>query len=447
MADNEEPTTEPTSFEALGLAPPLCEATAKLGYKHPTKIQQAAIPHALANRDLIALAETGSGKTAAFALPVLHNLLQKPQPLFGLVVSPTRELALQIADQFEALGSFIGLKCAVVVGGVDMMAQAILLAKRPHMVIGTPGRLVDHLQNTRGFSARTFRYLILDEADKLLNMDFEKELDTIISACPRERNTMLFSATMTSKVKKLQRASLVNPIKVEVSSKYQTVRTLVQEYLFVPAKHKDVYLTYVCNELAGLAAIIFVSTCATAQRLSLMLRALGFGAIPLHGQLAQPKRLAALAKFKAGERGVLIATDVASRGLDIPSVDLVLNFDLPSNSKDYIHRVGRTARAGRSGRAITLVTQYDVELFQRIEHMLGHKLAEFPAPASEAMLLVERVSEAQRHATLEMRGKDDRRGGKRGGGGGGDDDTAERAAGPELARMMAQSERRKKRRS
>jgi len=265
-----------------------------------------------------------------------------------------------------------------------MMAQSIMLAKRPHIVVGTPGRLVDHLQNTKGFSIRALKFLILDEADKLLNMDFEKEIDSIVMAAPNERNTYLFSATMTSKVKKLQRACLVNPVKVEVSSKYGTAKNLKQQYSFLPAKHKDCYLVYVCNELAGNTAIIFTATCATTQRLALLLRALGFAAVPLHGQLSQAKRMASLHKFKAGERSILIATDVASRGLDIPTVDLVLNYELPANSKDYIHRVGRTARAGRAGRAITLVTQYDVEVYQRIEHMLGKKLEEFPAPQEEA---------------------------------------------------------------
>jgi superfamily II DNA/RNA helicase len=195
-------------------------------------------------------------------------------------------------------------------------------------------------------------------------MDFEKELDVILGACPKERNTFLFSATMTSKVKKLQRASLTDPVKVEVSSKYGTVKTLLQQYLFVPAKHKDCFLTFVCNELAGHTTIIFAATCATAQRLALMLRALGFPAIPLHGQLSQAKRLAALNKFKAGERSILIATDVAARGLDIPSVDLVVNYELPANSKDYIHRVGRTARAGRSGTSYTLLRSAEVLHFK-----------------------------------------------------------------------------------
>ena len=440
--DDDEPQSDAT-FSSLGLSDPLCAACAKMGFKAPSAIQREAIPHAIAGRDIIGLAETGSGKTAAFALPVLHRLLEKPQPLFALAVAPTRELAFQIGEQFEALGSLIGVKCAVAVGGVDMVQQSIMLAKRPHVIVGTPGRIVDHLQNTRGFSIRTLKFLILDEADKLLNMDFEKELDLILNAAPKERSTYLFSATMTSKVKKLQRASLTDPVKVEVSSKYQTVKSLLQQYLFVPAKHKDCYLAYVCNELAGHSTILFVATCACAQRLAVMLRALGFPAVPLHGQLSQAKRLAALNKFKAGDRSLLIATDVASRGLDIPAVDLVLNFELPSNSKDYIHRVGRTARAGRAGRAITFVTQYDVEIYQRIEHMLGQKLEPYTAPQEEALLLMERVGEAQRYAAMDMRSSNDKRksGGKRKGGGGeGGDDEAD----PELQRMAQQAARGKK---
>ena len=358
---------EEVTFQSLGLSEPLCEACKEMGFTKPTPIQQEALPWALQGQDIIGLAETGSGKTAAFGLPVLHRLLEKPQPMFCLVISPTRELAFQIGEQFEALGSVIGVKCAVAVGGVDMMAQAIMLAKRPHIVVGTPGRLVDHLQNTKGFSIRALKFLILDEADKLLNMDFEKEIDSIVTAAPKERNTYLFSATMTSKVKKLQRACLVNPVKVEVSSKYGTTKNLKQQYSFLPAKHKDCYLVYVCNELAGNTAIIFTATCATTQRLALLLRALGFSAVPLHGQLSQAKRLASLHKFKAGERSILIATDVASRGLDIPAVDLVLNYELPANSKDYIHRVGRTARAGGSGRALLFLLPQELAFLKYLK--------------------------------------------------------------------------------
>lgn len=411
---------EPETFEELGLAKPLVDACRQLGYQSPTPIQRRAIPVALAGRDLIALAQTGSGKTAAFTLPMLDALLRKPQPCFGVVLAPTRELAVQIAEQVEALGAGIGVKAAVVVGGVDMMAQSIVLSRKPHIIVATPGRLVDHLENTKGFSLKRLQWLVLDEADRLLNMDFGPELDKILKAIPRERRTMLFSATMTSKVAKLQRASLVDPVRVEVSTKYSTVDTLLQSYMFVPAKLKDAYLVAVMTELAGNTAIIFVSTCNAAQRVALLLRNLGFPAIPLHGQMAQVKRLGALQRFKAGDRSILVATDVAARGLDIPSVDLVINYDLPASSKDYVHRVGRTARAGRSGRAIAIVTQYDVEQYQKIEQSLGKKLDAHDMDKQAAVIIAERVQEAARAALLQMkesvvsgeRGGKRRRGGK-----------------------------------
>lgn len=405
----------PTTFEALGVMPELCDATAKLGYKAPTPIQAESIPHALAGKDIIGLAQTGSGKTAAFALPIIQSLWEKPQPLFACVMAPTRELAYQISEQFEALGGALGLKCAVIVGGMDMVSQAIALSKKPHVVVCTPGRLQDHLENTKGFSLRTLKYLVLDEADRLLDMDFGPIIDKILKVIPRERNTFLFSATMTSKVEKLQRASLSKPVRVAVSSKYSTVDTLIQSYLFFPFKFKDAYLVYLVNELAGQSTIIFARTCNDTQRLAFLLRHLGFAAIPLHGQLSQTARLGALNKFKSGARSILIATDVASRGLDMPLVDVVLNFDIPTDSKSYIHRVGRTARAGRSGKSVSLVTQYDLELFLRIEKALGSKMKEYEDADKEAvMLLTERVSEAQRAAMVDIKELHAKRGGGKG---------------------------------
>lgn len=285
------------------------------------------------------------------------------------------------------------------------MSQAIALSRKPHIVVATPGRLADHLENTKGFSLRSLRYLVMDEADRLLDLDFGPKIDQILKVIPRERNTFLFSAAMTTKVSKLQRASLIDPVKIEVASKYSTVATLLQEIFFFPLAHKDCYLVYFLNETACQSSIIFMRTVHDSSRLSVMLRSLGFPAIPLHGQMPQTKRFGALNRFKAGQRNILVATDVASRsvpqrnepfyplfllrcdfssysprvlrtirGLDIPSVDIVINYDVPSSSKDYIHRVGRTARAGRSGKTVTLVTQYDVELIQRIEKDLGFKL-------------------------------------------------------------------------
>ncbi|XP_009473544.1 PREDICTED: probable ATP-dependent RNA helicase DDX47 isoform X2 [Nipponia nippon] len=373
-AEPEVAVEEPRSFKDLGVTDVLCEACDQLGWKTPTKIQVEAIPVALQGRDIIGLAETGSGKTGAFALPILQALLETPQRLFALVLTPTRELAFQISEQFEALGSSIGVHSTVIVGGIDSMSQSLALAKKPHVIIATPGRLVDHLENTKGFNLRALKFLVMDEADRILNMDFETEVDKILKVIPRDRKTFLFSATMTKKVQKLQRAALKNPVKCAVSSKYQTVEKLQQYYIFIPSKFKN-------------------------------------------------KRLGSLNKFKAKARSILLATDVASRGLDIPHVDVVINFDIPTHSKDYIHRVGRTARAGRSGKSITFVTQYDVELFQRIEHLIGKKLPAFPMQEEEVMMLTERVAEAQRLARMELREQGEKKRSRN------DDDDTEEAIG------------------
>ncbi|OCH95049.1 DEAD-domain-containing protein [Obba rivulosa] len=401
-ASTSTPTPTP-SFRSLGLIDPLLEALDQLHFTTPTEIQVEALPHALQGRDIIGVAATGSGKTAAFALPILQKLWEDPKGLFACVLAPTRELAYQISQQFESLGSAMGVRCVTIVGGMPLMEQAVALAKRPHIIVATPGRLNDHLENTKGFSLRSLQFLVMDEADRLLDMDFGPIIDKILKVIPKERTTYLFSATMTTKVAKLQRASLSNPVRVEVSEKYSTVSTLLQYYLFIPLVQKDVHLIYLANALAQNSIIIFTRTVHDAQRLSIILRTLGFPAVPLHGQLSQSARLGALGKFKSGGRKVLVATDVASRGLDIPSVDVVINYDIPTHSKDYIHRVGRTARAGRSGKSITLVTQYDVELVQRIEATIGKKMELWPTDAEEIALLRERVDEAGRVAVNEMK--------------------------------------------
>ncbi|XP_050437095.1 probable ATP-dependent RNA helicase DDX47 [Adelges cooleyi] len=412
VVPTETPTTteEPITFKDLGVTDVLCETCESLKWKEPTKIQKEAIPVALQGKDIIGLAETGSGKTGAFAIPILQALLENPQRYFALILTPTRELAFQISEQIEALGSSIGVKCAVIVGGMDMMAQALMLAKKPHIIIATPGRLVDHLENTKGFSLRSLKILVMDEADRILNMDFEEEVDKILKVIPRERRTFLFSATMTKKVQKLHRASLVDPVRVEVSTKFQTVEQLHQYYLFIPVKYKDVYLVHILNEMAGNSFMVFMATCNGTIRVALLLRNLGLDAIPLHGQMTQNKRLASLNKFKSKSRSILISTDVSSRGLDIPHVDVVINFDMPTHSKDYIHRVGRTARAGRSGKAITFVTQYDIELYQRIEQLISKKLPLYQVEDDEVMCLQERVSEAQRLAKMNMKDMGDKKG-------------------------------------
>lgn len=418
--DLDEPTTneevEKKTFQDLGLIDQLCEACEHLGYKKPTPIQAQAIPLALQGRDIIGLAETGSGKTAAFALPILQALMEKQQVLHSLILAPTRELAYQIGENISALGALIGVRRAVLVGGMDMMPQAIALGKKPHIIIATPGRLLDHLENTKGFSLRQLKYLVMDEADRLLDLDFGPILEKILRNIPKEgRKTYLFSATMSSKVESLQRASLSNPVRVSVSrDKYQTVEKLKQSFYVIPHKHKEIWLVHVLNKFAGQTGIIFTRTVNEAQKISIMLKSLGFSAVPIHGQLSQNARLEALNKFRAKSKTLLVATDVAARGLDIPSMDLVINYDLPDSSKTYVHRVGRTARAGKSGVAISMVTQYDAELWLRIEHALGKKIDshDYDAEKEEAMVFANSVSEARRTATLEMKELHENRGQK-----------------------------------
>lgn len=304
VEESEEPIV---SFKELGVIDPICEACEKLHFSRPTPIQTKAIPEALQGRDVIGLAQTGSGKTAAFGIPILQGLWNDPRPFYACILSPTRELSYQISQQIEALGATIGVRCATIVGGMDMMTQAIALSKRPHVIVATPGRLQDHLENTKGFSLRTLKYLVLDEADRLLDLDFGPVIDKLLQNIPKERRTMLFSATMTTKVAKLQRASLRSPVRVEIGSKYSTASTLHQYYLFMPFAHKDTYLVHLANEQAGHSIIVFTRTVHDAQRLAVLLRLLGFSAIPLHGQLSQTARLGALNKFKAGGRSIWCA--------------------------------------------------------------------------------------------------------------------------------------------
>lgn len=373
------------SFSELNLVPELLESIQQMKYTTPTPIQSEAIPHALEGKDIIGLAQTGSGKTAAFAIPILQALWHAQQPYFALVLAPTRELAFQIKDTFDALGAGMGLRSVCIVGGMDMMDQARDLMRKPHVIVATPGRIMDHLEHTKGFSLKNLKYLVMDEADRLLDMDFGPALDKILKIIPVKRTTYLFSATMTNKIEKLQRASLLHPVKVSVSSKYQTADNLVQSMMLVNDGYKNTILIHLLNEFIGKSIIVFTRTVAHAQRTALLARILGFNAVPLHGQLSQAQRLGSLNKFKSGKSNILIATDVAARGLDIPSVDVVINYDIPTDSKAYIHRVGRTARAGRSGKSISLVTQYDLEMYLRIESVLDKKLPKEDKPPKEVL--------------------------------------------------------------
>ncbi|KAL0479550.1 hypothetical protein AKO1_007727 [Acrasis kona] len=411
ISADEEVIDKTTTFENLGLHKKLCDTCKKLGYEHPTKIQRDSIPIAIQGRDIIGIAETGSGKTASFLLPILHKLLSlntKPSPCSGLILAPTRELAIQIFQHVKAIGSEIGIHSTLLVGGEPIVQQQkeITDSKKPaHVVVGTPGRVAEHLRNTKGFNLFRTKHLVLDEADKLLSSVFEKEIALIFGALPKrsERNTFLYSATMTKSVEKLQKAQLNDPVKVQVSNtKYATVNQLQQEYLFIPEKYKEAHLTYLLNENPGRRVIVFVAQNVTCLTLSLMLRQLNLPAIPLSGQMADGDRVHCLRKFTSGDRPIMIATDIASRGLDIPLVELVINYDIPVHSKEYVHRVGRTARIGNQGRAITMVTQYDIQYFQRIEQLIEKKMTECPVDKDNVMVLSGTVATALEQAKKKL---------------------------------------------
>eukprot|EP00877_Chromochloris_zofingiensis_P012977 jgi/Chrzof1/7933/Cz02g41230.t1 len=400
--------TSVDTFKSLGVTDWLCNVCKSLGITKPTQVQVGCIPAILEGKDVIGTAQTGSGKTAAFALPILQQLAHDPYGVYALVLTPTRELAVQLAEQFRAFGAGMNLKDATIIGGLDMQQQARALARRPHVVIATPGRLQGLLENDvtlkKGFS-RT-KFLVLDEADRLLDPSFEDALRSVLSVLPQQdRQTLLFSATMTKSLVKLQAASLQHAFVFQAYEGLHTAEGLREQYVFVPSKIKDVYLYHLITNLQQhkvRSAIVFVSTCRGCQLLSLLLKELGLPCAALHSGKAQKQRLAALNAFKSEMVPLLLATDVASRGLDIPTVDLVINYDLPVLARDYVHRVGRTARAGRSGWSVSFVTQYDVELVHAIEGLIGHELQAYDMPEEDVLKAITRVYAAKRAAMLAL---------------------------------------------
>jgi len=395
------------SFEGLGLAEWLVRTCRELGMKKPTPVQQGCVSQILAGKDVFGLAQTGSGKTAAFALPILQKLAENPYGVYALVLTPTRELAFQISDQFKALGSGMNLRNTVVIGGMDMTAQAKALMQRPHVVIATPGRMRDHLTNDPDIAAvfaRT-KFLVLDEADRLLEVGFEQEIRVVLENLPSTRQTLLFSATMTSNLQALHELSMEKAFFYQAYEGFKTVEALQQEYLFIPANVKDVYLMHVMSTLEDRevrSVIIFASSCRTCHFLSLMMAELETDTVALHSMKTQQQRLASLSRFKSGQVPILIATDVASRGLDIPTVDMVVNYDIPRFTRDYVHRVGRTARAGRGGCALSLVTQYDVDLIHDIEELIGKKLEECQVEEDQVLKGITTIYKAKRVAMMKM---------------------------------------------
>ncbi len=339
-------------------------------------------------KDCIGAAKTGSGKTLAFALPILQKLSEDPYGIYALVLTPTRELAFQIAEQFRVVGKPINLRDCVVVGGRDMVLQGQELANRPHIVIATPGRLADHLVSCDTFTLKKIKYLVLDEADRLLDGSFQGQLKTIFDALPpiKRRQTLMFSATITDSVRETMKEVMQSEDPFMYSAKdvdeeFVSSEMLKQHYLLTPFEARDAYLVQVVRKFteqnSNSLIIVFTKTCKSCQLISMTLNQLGFPSAALHSMRPQKERTAALSQFRSAQVKILVATDVASRGLDIPQVQLVVNHNVPSVTKDYVHRIGRTARAGRQGRAVTLVTPSDVVLVKAVEDLIGTKLTEY----------------------------------------------------------------------
>jgi ATP-dependent RNA helicase DDX47/RRP3 len=358
-------------FNELGVCTQLCRICESLGFKKATRIQSLTIPYALKGYDIIGYAQTGSGKTLAFMIPLVQNVLINKEIFSALILVPSRELAFQITAQGELLAGVFGTKFAVLTGGIDYITQVSILKGKPHILISTPGRLVEHFGSSFTIPVTVKFFFVIDEADKLLQTDFDKEFTIIISKLPKNKKNFLFSATKTLKLNKIQKNLLKNPIRISLNHGCRLVKNLSQSYCFIPYKYKDTYLIYFCNEYCKSSIIIFVETQRCAEKLTLLLRFLGFNASCIHGGINQIRRLKILNAFKNKYNSILVATDLASRGLDIPNTDLIINFDLPLYAKIYIHRVGRTARAGKSGKTISFVTQYDIRSFQKIEKVVG----------------------------------------------------------------------------
>jgi len=370
-------------FEGLGLDARLLRTVRELGYEDPTPIQSATIPLLLSGRDVVGLAQTGTGKTAAFALPILQQLNTKTKSPQALVLAPTRELALQVCEAFESYAAHLGgIHVLPVYGGQGYGVQLSALARGVHVVVGTPGRIIDHLE--RGtLELDKVRFVVLDEADEMLNMGFAEDVETILAKTPEGRQAALFSATMPPQIRKLAKRYLNDPAEVLVTGRTSTAPNVTHRYVMLGHQQKVEALTRLLEVENFEAMIVFVRTKNETESLAEKLRARGFSAAAISGDIVQAQRERTIGQLRDGKLDILVATDVAARGLDVDRVSHVVNFDIPMDVESYIHRVGRTGRAGRSGDAISLVTPRERRLLGDIERSTGQKLSQVQMPSAE----------------------------------------------------------------
>ena len=374
VAESAEPTVR---FADFGLAPDILRALSDQGYVHPTPIQAQAIPIVLQGRDVMGAAQTGTGKTAGFSLPIIQLLLEHASasmsparhPVRALVLTPTRELAVQVAENVKAYARHTPLRSCVVFGGMDMAPQTAALRAGVEIVIATPGRLLDHVQQ-KTLNLSQVQILVMDEADRMLDMGFLPDLQRIINMLPKQRQNLMFSATFSPEIKKLANSFLSNPLLIEVARSNQTADKVTQVVYKVADEHKRDAVAHLIRGRDLKQVLVFSNTKIGASRLARSLEQEGVKATAIHGDKTQQERMAALEAFKKGEIDVLVATDVAARGLDISDLPCVINFDLPYNAEDYVHRIGRTGRAGASGDAISVFSDKDERLLLDIEKLI-----------------------------------------------------------------------------
>ena len=368
---------EQTDFYGLGIAPNILTVLDKTGFKVPTPIQAKAIPAGLEGKDVMGLAQTGTGKTLAFGIPMIQACLNGAQ---GVVILPTRELALQVEETFIKVGGPLGIKTALLIGGASMDRQLQQLRKGPSVVIGTPGRIIDHLEQ-KTISLKNVSILVLDEADRMLDMGFAPQLKRILAQVPPadKRQTMLFSATMPNDIVAMANSYMKLPLRIEVAPPGTAAAKATQELFFVSKNDKPRLLERLLGEYRG-SVLVFTRTKFGAKRIAALVRHLGHTAAELHSNRSLNQRREALEGFRNGRYRVLVATDIAARGIDVKGIELVINFDLPSVAEDYVHRIGRTARAGAAGHAISFAMPEERRDVQDIERVLRKALPQSRLP-------------------------------------------------------------------
>ncbi len=372
--------TSSASFTGLGIAPRLLDSIANLKFTTPTPIQEKAIPVAIEGKDIIGIAETGTGKTLAFGVPMIQRIGQTKTQ--GLIILPTRELAFQVEEMLHWVGRSLGLKTALLIGGMSMRPQMSAIQRRPHIIIGTPGRINDHL-NQKTLSLNGVSILVLDEADRMLDMGFAPQIKQILHRVPKDRQTMLFSATMPDDIVRIATEHMKLPFRVEIARPGTAPKRVEQELFVVKKEDKLSLLKKILEEYRG-TVLVFSRTKHGARKIARAVQSMGHTAAEIHSNRSLGQRRNALEGFKRGVYRVLVATDIASRGIDVVGIELVINFDIPDDPGDYVHRIGRTGRAGAAGRAISFATPDQRNAVRDIERLLKtfikvSKLPELPA--------------------------------------------------------------------